>query len=354
MKGIIFLCCVFLSVCGYSQTSYIRPKDVYVCLNKTTHLIFPTEIKYFTGVDELVILKKADKNVLSIKSKGTDFGKTNISVATAEGRFYAFDVNFTPENAKTGYFIENDSIGKEIRTAVKKSNLLHIVFPHAVKYIDFGADWIEAVPIDNIQNIVRVETKEESPSPTNISVIDNKDNFYSFEVSYNQGAKDFNVVVGEPVQTALLAKEDLTDNSKEIILNKLQGHGKKIVNLGVVKSSILFLIHNIFIADNKLVFRFHFKNKSNVKYDIDYMKFYIIDKKQTKESAEQEVEYKPLFLDNFKNVIQGKQENTYSVCFDKFTIPDKKYFIIEINEKNGGRHIKCKIDNRSIENAQSL
>jgi len=352
-KNILSLLLLF-SVVTYSQTNFIDTKDIYISFDKTTHLIFPTEIKYFTGVEELIILKKAGKNVLSVKANVKDFSNTNVNVATADGNFYAFDVHYKEQNDKTNYFVQTDSTAQEVNTLVNMNNLYHIVFPNPIKYIDYGADWIEAKPIDNIQNIVRVETFEEIHEPTNISVIDTKDNFYTFSVAYNENATNFNLVVGNPEQTALLAKEDLSDNSKEIILEKLKQHGRNIKNLGVKQNSVLFTIQNVFVLDNKLIFRFNFENLSHVKYDIDYIKFYVIDKKQTKESALQEVEYNPLFLDNFKNVIEGKQNNTYSVCFEKFTIPDKKYFIIEINEKNGGRHIRYKIDNRVIENAQAL
>ncbi|MFV0331954.1 MAG: conjugative transposon protein TraN [Dysgonomonas sp.] len=350
----ILLLVLFASHIAYSQVSSLPVKDLVVSYDKTTHLIFPTVIKYFTGVEELIMLKQPLPNILSVKAGAKDFGQTNINVATGDGKFYAFKVVYAEENQKTSYFIDRDSIGKELHAGVNLNNILHIVLPNAVKYIDYGRDWIEAVPIDNIQNIVRVETFEESSTPTNISIVDDKNNFYSFDVTYDSKESNFNLVVGEPKQTALLAKEDLTDYSKEAIMKRLKDRGRSIKNLGLKKNSILFTIHNIFVADNKLIFTFNFKNTSHVKYDIDYMKFYIIDKKQTKESALQEIEYIPLFLDNFKQTINGKEDNTYSVCFDKFTIPDKKNFVIEINEKDGGRHINYKIDNRAIENAQEL
>lgn len=353
-KTIFVIFCLISFFESKAQISSLPVKNIQTSFNKTTHLIFPTDIKYFTGVEELVILKQPVSNVLSIKANVRDFGKSNLNVATADGKFYAFNLTYIEDNTQTNYFIENDSTGSEIKAEVNFNNLLHIVLPNAVKYIDFGNDWIEARPIDKIQNIVRVETFDKNEDNTNISVIDEKNNFYTFDISYNDLASNFNIVVGEPKQTAILAKEDLTDNSKEYILEKLKNHKRKIQNLGVKRNSIIFSIENIFVADNKLVFRFNFKNTSNVKYDIDYMKFYIIDKKQTKESALQEVEYIPLFLDNFKSTILGKEENSYSVCFEKFTIPDKKFFIIEVNEKEGGRHVYFKINNRAIENAQAL
>lgn len=162
--------------------------------------------------------------------------------------------------------------------------------------------------------------------------------------------------MGEPQENkeAILAQEDLTDDSRETIVRLIQDKGRKFTDLGIKKSSVLFSIYNIFVRDNKLIFRFNLKNNSNIKYDIDYMRFYIIDKKITKQSASQEIEYTPLFLDNFKPTIEGKGNNTYSVCFEKFTIPDNKYFVIEINEKNGGRHVYYKIRNREIEQADYI
>ncbi|MDH6311070.1 conjugative transposon TraN protein [Dysgonomonas sp. PFB1-18] len=348
----LFLLISYITI--YGQVSSLPVKEISVSYNKTTHIVFPTDIKYFTGVEELIILKQPLSTILSIKANVKDFGDTNLNVATADGKFYAFKAVYSSSNTKTSYFLSKDSIGQETPAKVNIYNLLHIVLPNPVKYIDYGSDWIDATPIDNIQNIVRVEILDESTEPTNISIVDDKQNFYSFAVSYDKDASDFNLVMGEPKQTALLAKEDLTDYSKEGIMQRLKSHGRVIKNLGLKKNSIIFTIHNIFVADNKLIFRFNFKNTSHVKYDIDYMKFYIIDKKQTKESALQEIEYAPLFLDNFKSTINGKEDNTYSVCFDKFTIPDKKNFVIEINEKDGGRHINYKIDNRAIENAQEL
>jgi len=355
MRYILISLALLFSWPIYSQKiNSLKTKQVYVSYDKTTHLIFPTDIKYSSSIEEIVIIKNPLPNILSMKANDKDFSRTTLNVATADGKFYAYDVFYKEDNDKTSYYVTNDSIGKEIEAGVNLYNQLHLVFPNSVKYIDYGADWIEAKPIDNIQNIVKVETFEENQKPTNISVVDETNRFYTFDIKYNPKETNFNILVGQPEQVALLAKEDLTDNSKETILVDIKKHGRNIYNLGVKKSSILFAIQNIFIKDNKLIFRFNFKNTSNVKYDIDYMKFYVVDKKQTKESALQELEYKPIFLDNYKTTIEGKTENTYSVCFEKFTIPDKKNFIIEINERMGGRHIYFKIDNRPIENAQEL
>jgi uncharacterized protein DUF4138 len=41
-------------------------------------------------------------------------------------------------------------------------------------------------------------------------------------------------------------------------------------------------------------------------------------------------------------------------AINKFTIPDRKYLSIEINEKNGGRNLSLKLKNRIIMEAIPL
>ena len=42
------------------------------------------------------------------------------------------------------------------------------------------------------------------------------------------------------------------------------------------------------------------------------------------------------------------------IAFDKFTIPDEKVFRIEINEKNGGRHVLFDLENSDIVNVEDI
>lgn len=358
MKRIFLIIFLLSPVLLYSQIRKVGSKDVYVDVFNTTHLIFPTDIKYFSSIEDIIICAKTEaQNVLSIKAAADGWkSKTTLSVATADGVFHSFDVYYRSNNRQTSYYIQGDSTGRSIPLKVNTMNDLHLLFSSAVKYIDYGSNSIEAVPAPNVQNVVRVSTREAFEHTTNISVLTADRQFFTFALTYDDNEQGNTYIVGESPtdKTAILAREDLSDNSKEDIIMRLQKHGAKIYDLGVKKNAIEFGIRNVFVFDNKLIFRFNLKNYSHIKYDIDYMRFYIVDKKQLKESAEQEEILDPLFLDNFQPVLAGKEDNTYSVCFEKFTIPDKKYFIIEINEKGGGRHIVYKVTNRVIENAKPL
>jgi len=77
----------------------INPYWLTVTYDKTTHLIFPSKIRYVDlGSDYLIAGKAEDaENVLRIKASVRDFEpETNFSVITDDGHFYSFDAFYSP------------------------------------------------------------------------------------------------------------------------------------------------------------------------------------------------------------------------------------------------------------------
>ncbi|WP_223609362.1 conjugative transposon protein TraN [Chryseobacterium sp. OSA05B] len=76
----------------------LEPYKMEVTYNKTTHLLFPSPIRYVDLGSNYLIASKADEigNVLRIKSSVRDFDEeTNFSVITQDGKFYTFDVLYS-------------------------------------------------------------------------------------------------------------------------------------------------------------------------------------------------------------------------------------------------------------------
>lgn len=77
----------------------VQPYPLEVTYSKTSHLIFPAAIRYVDlGSDYLVAGKAAGaENVLRIKAAIRDFPEeTNFTVITDDGRFYNFNVTYSP------------------------------------------------------------------------------------------------------------------------------------------------------------------------------------------------------------------------------------------------------------------
>ena len=78
----------------------IPPLALEVCYEKTTHIIFPSEIVYCDLGNENLVAGLADgaKNVLRVKSAFKSFKQeTNLSVITEDGSYYSFNVKFAKE-----------------------------------------------------------------------------------------------------------------------------------------------------------------------------------------------------------------------------------------------------------------
>ena len=73
-----------------------------------------------------------------------------------------------------------------------------------------------------------------------------------------------------------------------------------------------------------------------------------------KKTAVQQLEQQPLFSFNRPEEVAALSSCDFTVALPKFTIPDKKVLIIEIQERNGGRHFYYKLKNKQLINAEIL
>jgi len=96
------------------------------------------------------------------------------------------------------------------------------------------------------------------------------------------------------------------------------------------------------------------KNSSNVPFDVDFITFKIVDKKVAKRTAIQEQVIIPLRAHNNLTLIGGKKTERCIFTLPKFTIPDDKQLIIELNEKEGGRHQRFVVENADLVRAKVI
>ncbi|MDR6487182.1 conjugative transposon TraN protein [Chryseobacterium vietnamense] len=103
--GMLFILITSRSFAQDSITSFLPleqarlvPFKMEVTYNKTSHLLFPSPIRYVDLGSDLLIAGKTEPigNVLRVKSAVRDFEEeTNFSVITQDGKFYNFDVFYS-------------------------------------------------------------------------------------------------------------------------------------------------------------------------------------------------------------------------------------------------------------------
>jgi len=160
------------------------------------------------------------------------------------------------------------------------------------------------------------------------------------------------------------------NNAQEIYLEKLgqespmlvklimksiyKQNKREIKHIGSKRFGVQFLLKSIYTNNGLLYFHTELKNTSNIAFDIDFVSFKIVDKKVIKRTAMQEQVLEPLRAQNYVTVVHGKSTEHTVFALEKFTIPDDKQLIIEVAEKEGGRHQSFVVDNEDIVRANVI
>lgn len=120
-------------------------------------------------------------------------------------------------------------------------------------------------------------------------------------------------------------------------------------------SKMRAVLHDIHIINDVLYFRIGLRNGSHIRYDIDFIRFYIRDRKTAKRTVTQERDVMPRDIDGLEiPSVGGKGYKTIVAALDKFTLANGKLLVIEVYEKDGGRHLYLTVRNKDIENARPI
>ena len=244
---------------------------------------------------------------------------------------------------------------------------VHIIFPSAVRYVDLGSNWIIAGKADGAENVIRVKaTTEGFPGETNFSVICEDGSFYSFNARYAHEPEMLNIEMKDFL-------EDTTDFSHtrmNIYFRELAGESpllvklimqsiykedrREIRHLGCKRFGVQFLLKSVHSHNGLFYFHTETRNRSNVAFRTDFIRFKIVDKKVPKRTAIQERVIDPVRSYNEVLVTEGKSDVRTVYAVPQFTIPDDKLLVIELFEKDGGRHQTIRVENADLVAAKQI
>ena len=246
---------------------------------------------------------------------------------------------------------------------------VHIIFPSAVRYVDLGSNWIIAGKADGAENVIRVKaTTEGFPGETNFSVICEDGSFYSFNARYAHEPEMLNIEMKD-----FLENGDTTDFSHtrmNIYFRELAGESpllvklimqsiykedrREIRHLGCKRFGVQFLLKSVHSHNGLFYFHTETRNRSNVAFRTDFIRFKIVDKKVPKRTAIQERVIDPVRSYNEVLVTEGKSDVRTVYAVPQFTIPDDKLLVIELFEKDGGRHQTIRVENADLVAARQI
>ena len=249
------------------------------------------------------------------------------------------------------------------------SKTVHIIFPSAIRYVDLGSADLLAAKADGTENVLRVKAAlRDFSRESNLAVITEDGAYYSFNVKYADEPVKLSIemtdfihdgeAVNRPNNALDIYMHELGQESpllvKLIMKSIYKNNDREIKHLGSKRFGIQHTLKGIYSYNGLLYFHLQLKNSSNVPFDVDYITFKIVDKKVAKRTAIQEQVIWPLRAHNNVTLIGGKRNERSVFSLPKFTIPDDKHLIIELHEKEGGRHQTFTVENADLVRAKVI
>src|SRR5205809_772985 len=236
-----------------------------------------------------------------------------------------------------GCFLVVLGFAQPVSLSISKQKTTSIIFPFAIRHVDRGTKDVLVQPVKEADNILLVKAAVENFVETNLSVVTDDGSVYSFVVNFDDKPPVW--VYHMPINN----RETLSTYANVILDNSRTVH--------VIRDNswdILAMITGIYIKENVIYYQLRLTNDSPIDYDIELLRFYIRDKKKGNRTATQENDLKPLYVAGNISQVKGNSQNVIVVALEKFTIPDAKYLAVQVMEKNGGRHLLLKVNNKKI------
>ena len=271
-------------------------------------------------------------------------------------------------NAQTGNYtiltsnvlINNQNISAE---TIPLNATVHFVSPEPIEYVDISSPYVQGDLTE--KNIFRLRPEAGKVHPGDqfivtivtsayISVyklmvagpLDNNSNLrseaYVISVNPNDGV--------QVNQSDVLSNQECFD-----LVVKAMNNNRGIHNIEARSYGIKMYIRNMYSFGDYIMIELAAKNRTNLQFNIDQVRFKIIDKKTVNATISQDIELKPVYslYQNEGRIITGRFNNYY--IFKKFTYPTQKLLDIEMTEKQySGRKVDLKIKYNQVLNAHEL
>ena len=253
---------------------------------------------------------------------------------------------------------------KNINTVTIPANVtVHFVSPEPIQYVDISSPDIQGdLPEKNIFRL-RPDAEKIHPgdkftitivTPAYISVYKlTVADLLSNDSSLQNGAYVISINPNDAVQ---VNQSDVLSNQQcfDLAIKAMQKK-RSIFDIDTRAYGMKMYVTNIYSVGEYIMVRLEVKNKTRLQFNIDQIRFKIIDKHKVKATVSQDIELKPVYslYQSDDEIITDKFSNFF--IFKKFTYPTQKLLEIEMTEKQySGRRLNLTIRYNQILKSQQL
>lgn len=243
---------------------------------------------------------------------------------------------------------------KELRKVYVNEHVsTHFVCSEPIQYVDISTDKVLGdMPISNI---FRIKPISNDKTDLGIVTIVAQQFMVQYKLVYadsKRADKQISIQqkgsIGLMMPEVSLTYEEMKAFSTQILQTKEKRPKERNRKYGIeARLNNIYTIGDYFLVD------LSFKNKTNIQYDIDQIRFKVEDKKISKATNFQQVEIAPEYQFYKVKSFNKKYRNIF--VFKKFTYPNRKVFSIELSEKQvSGRNLVLKIDYKEVLSADTF
>ncbi|MET3981803.1 hypothetical protein ABIB62_004419 [Mucilaginibacter sp. UYP25] len=236
---------------------------------------------------------------------------------------------------------------------VSRDKTTALFFKSAVKIISKSTSDFDVTQKEDALITIKALDTDFSPAKINIQEISTA-KIYRIPVEYSYGRAGRRIEVGgeTPMTVKVIKTSDF--NYGAVVTQLAAGKRKDVVDhekTGGVKA----WVDKLSLAGNRVFFRLDIRNKSNLPYEIDFVRFYIRDLKTFARMATHEQEIVPLTTTlHKKTAIAHKQEIAKVFGFHRFSLSEDQALNIELYEKNGNRHLYLQIKQKDLDDIKTI
>jgi conjugative transposon TraN protein len=243
---------------------------------------------------------------------------------------------------------------------------IHFISPEPIQYVDISThSVIGDLPVKNILRIKAAKDTSKNElgfgfvkDVTSVITVVGEKFMAQYNVEYVPSAqfKGYQTRIQiSPKDMTPIDNPDVTMSETEMQEYAMSALKKKRTYHSVSSKAygIKADLNNIYTVGDFVFIDMTYTNSTNLKYDIDQVRFKIDDKKITKATNIQSVEIEPSYILNGIDSFKRQFRNIY--VFKKFTFPGNKVLNIEMTEKQiSGRVISLQLDYSDVLNADTL
>lgn len=211
-------------------------------------------------------------------------------------------------------------------------------FPQMIESVDLGSRDVMAQKVKGMSNMLEVKAAKQEFRGTSMTVITADGKLYPFLVEYAENPSSLDIKVG----------------STPTLFERIAGEKRSVFGVSTGRLGMRLRLCGVFVDHDVLYYQIQLLNRTDLSFDIDMLRFCIRDKMLLRRTASQEIQQDPLMVYGNTGSVGGQSQQTIVVAFRKFTIPDRKLFIVQVTERNGGRNLELKIRNRNIIRAKMM